>query len=418
MTINSLPLEYQAEQQAIDRKRRMSDILLGQALQPLQATKAGRFTVAPSPLQALTKAVMGYSALQDDKEADKQSLDLAQTAAQRKSADMALLAQALSGRKVQPAGLYEDRAGNVTETPGLPAQTPIESITQAMPMLGSQMQPVALQALQGEQIRDENRQARLAERQLALDAQRAAGDRQEQLRRDLAAQNDQTRRDLAAMQQGNRNPIAVVGPDGKTPEYVSPDKAIGRQPWDKKNSATQLPAPALKMQNELLEEIGIAGSIKSDLAKLDGQLATGDLNVGPFSNLINRGRNVIGRSTPESQNFNTFQTTLERLRNDSLRLNKGVQTEGDAQRAWAELMGNTNDPAVVRKRLQEIQNINDRAITLKRMQIDQVRGNYGLEPMDVNSFSNPQTAITAAGATPGAAPGIQQLLDKYAPKNK
>jgi hypothetical protein len=187
------------------------------------------------------------------------------------------------------------------------------------------------------------------------------------------------------------NMVAVVGANGQ-PEYVPESEAKGRRPWNPRNSG-QLPPSALKMQNDLLEEIGIAGSIKSDLAALSGQMATGDVTVGPVRNLVNAARNATGFSNEESQNYNTLRTTLERLRNDSLRLNKGVQTEGDAQRVWAELMGSLNDPAVVQKRLQEIQAINERAATLKRMQIDSIRANFGMEGMDVQQFAKPPAAI-------------------------
>lgn len=426
--MNELPDEYALEQAQIERRRKLAEGVLGQAMQPQNGQMVGRFYVAPTLASQLGRAVMGGLAARDVMSSDARSQDLGRQAVGRRSADMAMLAQAVQGQPAQPAGMYEDASSNVSQMPAQPAQTPTQSIGRVMPMLSPGMQPLAFQTMQGEKQREDQRtfqaaqaeETRRARSEDRLFAQTAAAERAREsndLRQTLATQSNDLRRELAAAQQGNRQPIAVVGPDGKTPEYVSPDKAIGRQPWDKKNSNTQLPAPALKMQNELIDEIGIAGSIRSDLAALDGQLATGKLTVGPASNAINKARNFLGRSTEESQNFNTFQTTLERLRNDSLRLNKGVQTEGDAQRAWNELMGNINDPAVVRKRLREIQSINERAVSLKAMQIDSLRSNYGLEPMDVGRFANQPTAITAAGQQAGT-PSLQAILDKYGPKTR
>jgi hypothetical protein len=101
---------------------------------------------------------------------------------------------------------------------------------------------------------------------------------------------------------------------------------------------------------------------------------------------------MAGMSTEESRNFATFKSNMERLRNESLRLNTGVQTDGDAQRAWNELFQNINDTKLVQQRLQEIQRINARGVELQKLKIDSVRANYGKGPMDVT----PQTSVKPA----------------------
>ena len=112
-------------------------------------------------------------------------------------------------------------------------------------------------------------------------------------------------------------------------------------------------------------------------------------------------------STPKSRNYESFRNTLEKMRNDSLRLNKGVQTEGDAQRAWQELVAHINDPAVVRQRLEEIQDLNQQAIDFHKETITQLREDAGLPPIDVNKFmAKPLPATRAAGSSaPAAASG-------------
>ena len=110
-------------------------------------------------------------------------------------------------------------------------------------------------------------------------------------------------------------------------------------------------------------------------------------------------------SSPESQNFATFKSTLERLRNESLRLNAGVQTDGDAQRAWAELIDNINDPKVVRAQLKRINDLNNRAVSLRQMSIDTIRQNYGMDPLDTSARQKQEPAVTPAddgGPPPGA----------------
>lgn len=180
----------------------------------------------------------------------------------------------------------------------------------------------------------------------------------------------------------------ITGQDGA--------QVVGRVPGKTGNG--QLPAAALKMQQEDLDAIGTASAINSDLGRVMQQIESGALNLGFKDNWLNRGRNFAGMSNEQSRNLASFEATLERLRNESLRLNKGVQTDGDAQRAWNELLANINDPGVVMQRLAEIQQINERAVQLRQLSIDQMRANYGLEPLDSTAFQN-------VGARTGGASG-------------
>lgn len=161
-------------------------------------------------------------------------------------------------------------------------------------------------------------------------------------------------------------------------------------------AAKPMPASALKMQQEELDAIGTASSINADLGAIEQQLKGGKLDLGPVSNLAGRLRNKAGLSNESSRNLATFQATLEKLRNDSLRLNKGVQTDGDAQRAWSELLDNINDPKVVEQRLREINKINKRAADIRGMNVDQIRNNYGAAPLDTSSYYKQPSALGGA----------------------
>jgi hypothetical protein len=154
-----------------------------------------------------------------------------------------------------------------------------------------------------------------------------------------------------------------------------------------------LPPGAIKLQNEALEAIGVASSIQKDLGALQGQLQEGKLKFGPVSNVLSAGRNMAGLSNEQSRNFGSFKSSLERLRNESLRLNSGVQTEGDAQRAWNELFSTLNDSELVNQRLTEIQAINKRATELKKSQLDALRANYGHGPADLSGFTGVAPAV-------------------------
>lgn len=154
-----------------------------------------------------------------------------------------------------------------------------------------------------------------------------------------------------------------------------------------------LPASALKMQQEEVDAIGTASGINADLAGVQSLIDSGKLDLGLISNATGKVLNYAGMSTESSRNLNTFKATLEKLRNDSLRLNKGVQTDGDAQRAWNELMSNINDKEVVKQRLGEIQKLNARAVTLRQANIDNIRNNYGLDELDTSTQRNVTSAI-------------------------
>ena len=165
-------------------------------------------------------------------------------------------------------------------------------------------------------------------------------------------------------------------------------------------SAKPMPATALKMQQAELDAIGIASGIQADLGAVEKQISDGKLDFGPINNLVDRGRNLAGMSSEASRNKASFKSTLEKLRNDSLRLNTGVQTDGDAQRAWSELFENINDKGVVTQRLAEIKRLNERAVKLRKLNVDGIRSNYGRDPVDTTGYEN-QTPALGATKLPG-----------------
>lgn len=172
-------------------------------------------------------------------------------------------------------------------------------------------------------------------------------------------------------------------------------EGIALRGQDLKNSVTSKPLPtaALKLQQDDMDAIGSASALEADLGAIIQQIDGGSLNLGFFANSANRAKNYMGRSDQESRNLASLEANLERLRNESLRLNKGVQTDGDAQRAWNELVENINDPKVVRQRLQEIQKINARAVMLRQNNMDVLRANYGLDPLDTSQIRSVPAAV-------------------------
>jgi hypothetical protein len=147
------------------------------------------------------------------------------------------------------------------------------------------------------------------------------------------------------------------------------------------NTGERIPHQLVKQQDDLIDKITVAMSTDADLGAVAAKIGSGELKFGPMRNLYNTARNVAGVSNEESRAFGTFKSTLEKLRNDSLRLNTGVQTEGDAQRAWNELFQNINDTEFVGKRLDEIRKINQRAAQIHEYRLNVLRQNSGAGPL-------------------------------------
>jgi hypothetical protein len=174
-------------------------------------------------------------------------------------------------------------------------------------------------------------------------------------------------------------------------------------------SVSPLPTAIVQNQDELLDTINTSEGIINKTDRFVQQIDKGELDLGLMANLSNKAKNNLGMSTEESRNLASFQATLEQLRNDSLRLNNGVQTDGDAQRAWNELIANINDPQVVKQRLQEISEINKRGSQLKRVRLNTMRSEFGKEPLRPNSPDN----IGSMGQ--GSNPAITQPVDQITP---
>jgi len=185
-------------------------------------------------------------------------------------------------------------------------------------------------------------------------------------------------------------------------------------------STKPLPPSALKLQNESLDALATSSNIDKDLGAIVDQIGNGDLKLGLTDNLIGQAKNWAGYSDKNSRNLGTFKATLEKLRNESLRLNKGVQTEGDAQRIWNELIANINDQEFVKQRLGQIRELNKRGAQLQKLQVDTIRSNFNAQPMDYTKYEGMPNAIAPNNIMgknepmPGNHPAeINDLLKKY-----
>lgn len=145
-----------------------------------------------------------------------------------------------------------------------------------------------------------------------------------------------------------------------------------------------------------------AKSAASDIQPVIDNLKSGTLQLGALRNAWNASRNFFGSSTPESQAYAELERGITRITNESLRLNKGVQTEGDAQRAAKEVLAafGKNDTALMTTALEDLQRINVRAAENKARAIDRRRTSQGVEPIFGNQSVTTNQPPPPAGAQP------------------
>jgi len=174
-----------------------------------------------------------------------------------------------------------------------------------------------------------------------------------------------------------------------------------------------LPATIVKEQQKLRDQIDTASQMNKMLSTFEKQLDDGKLNLSLTGNLANKARNYLGASTDESTALASFQSGMEKMRNDSLRLNSGVQTEGDATRAWNELFANINDEKVVKQRLAEIRGYNESAINFKKADINAMRSEYGKGEFDDSAYTQKQQAATPQEIPPKPPHATQEEWDSF-----
>jgi len=283
-------------------------------------------------------------------------------------------------------------------------------------------------ALRADEIQRAGEDAQFAEQQYSrvlTAAERAEARRDEIRRREEEKERDrELRRQLPSLVAaargsgggGGAQPVTIMV-DGRPMVVDARTRTvIGEAPPTALTAPKPLPAAALRIQDEAIEQMMPMGGLNNRIDRLLEDLGpTGNLRLGPVLNQTNRALNAAGISTPQSRSFEDLKTNLEQFRNGILMLHKGVQTEGDAQRAMNQIVGNINDPKVVSQALTRLRELNDEASKLQTTRINTVRREYGAEPMDFapiigNTGRLPAPGVIGGGnrsqSTPAAASGL------------
>jgi hypothetical protein len=137
------PTDYATELQAIERRRKLAELLAQQSMEPIQSAAPN----APiSWTQGLAKILQGYNAGQSEKKADAEAKDLAARQQADQSGDVQRLIAALGGQQaktIQPdpqeAQQSADQGTPQVAPVNIPAMNPQQSLQAALPEMRTPM---------------------------------------------------------------------------------------------------------------------------------------------------------------------------------------------------------------------------------------------------------------------------------------
>lgn len=183
-------------------------------------------------------------------------------------------------------------------------------------------------------------------------------------------------------------PVITVNED-----VVAAEQRIRQAELEQQRTAAGLPSDARKAEEADFEAISSLDNIIQDIGGIVDDFGynaetgefTGPLNIGlggfiegAFGSIGVGGKGAV-ETAKAREEFDRFKT---RLINESLRLNKGVQTEGDAQRAANEL-GRAKTEATAYAAIQELLKINQRARSAREAAIIRRRERFKVSGVDV-----------------------------------
>lgn len=145
---------------------------------------------------------------------------------------------------------------------------------------------------------------------------------------------------------------------------------------------------AFKAEEEDFAALDTNANINEDIDKFAGLLESGEMTLSAFDKPADFLATTFGYADEVNANRSDFRTFVKKLVLDSLRLNKGTQTEGDAQRATDAIFENINDESAVLRRLNELKRINERALANKKRSINRRRANEGVPAFDFSAYND------------------------------
>ena len=230
--------------------------------------------------------------------------------------------------------------------------------------------------LQATQTAQANREARKEEKQLMLD----------QRTQELADKAAQRERELEVAHARRLEELKQRGADAKDLQAQrSADKReLEAQRLSDKKEARDfaaankpLPAGIQKAEDADYDAAQAAINLAKDADKYLTSIKSGNIKFGLKDRISITARSALGSGDPDVVARNDFERFKTTLVNESLRLNKGTQTEGDAARAAKELQG-AESAADAGKAIQTLRDLNARRAGDYKSAIERRRANAKL----------------------------------------
>lgn len=132
-----------------------------------------------------------------------------------------------------------------------------------------------------------------------------------------------------------------------------------------------------------------AKNLATDAYGYINRIKTGEIKFGLKDRASISARNAFGSQDPDVLARNDYDKFIVQLTNESLRLNKGTQTEGDAQRALQEVKS-AESAADAARAMNKLAEINARRVSDAKTSVERRRANAGYKdvvvPIDVPKF--------------------------------
>lgn len=166
------------------------------------------------------------------------------------------------------------------------------------------------------------------------------------------------------------------------------------------NNGKPMPYAAVKDVNRLTEEINTAQNTQNKIEASLADIENGRLNLGVLDNIGHRIRNGLGLSSEQSQAFERLQSNIHNMANQVMMDAKGVQTEGDAERAYKTIIAaGLQDAAVVVKALKQLRDISVRTQKIKQGNIRYIQSNYGRTQQQPRAALQNTVPVQSSGKT-------------------
>jgi len=172
-----------------------------------------------------------------------------------------------------------------------------------------------------------------------------------------------------------------------------------------------MPAAAEVKENEDVAAIQVLTDQNATLQTLYDKIKSGEINLSAVGNAAAKARGVVGNGGKEYADLVDLETTLTKLRNDNLKLNKGPQTDKDAENEWKALIGNLSDEKSMLRSLAKIAEMNKRTVERFNNQVTRRRKNLGLDPLDLSEYQTGVSASPASGTRTKTIKGVTYRND-------